>query len=172
MKLTDKHALLDSAVFIGLDPAIRKGGFGCATLDANGAANVFTWDAVELITYLYTRQAPKQNVLLTIENSNITKTLFRNKRGKKGAKDSGMNMGISQLITDIMISLGYDVEAISPKEKGKKMSPIDIKRFVKTESAIISIEGSLDDKLSDKRDALAILIIGKKRREGTIVKVV
>ena len=101
-----------SKIRIGIDPAFRKGGFGCCIIDESRevAFRYFT-GFLDFLLWLWSEESPAKDaaVSIVIENSNMQDVTFnRGKvtRGQYGAqsRDAGKNMAISQCTVDACVA--------------------------------------------------------------------
>ena len=137
-------SLIRPAVWIGVDPAFRTGGFWICVIDTVDATADFRQFAsvLHFDRWLRSDEAP-ETAVVSVENSNMQKSTFgmlRNGRRESAPGESsahlasrsrnvGTNQAASQLAVDAArdrYGAGYVVE-ISPAQKGKKV--LDEKQF-------------------------------------------
>jgi hypothetical protein len=134
---------------IGIDPAFRKNGFGICIIDEAGEVGFKKVRSfLDFLFWLMT-DAPVENVLCVVENSNLQDVLFYTHRAKSGAlltysqakkaygarpltdgektkaaMGVGKNMAISQCVYEACVwKWGKEaVRGLSPREKGAKWS--------------------------------------------------
>ena len=108
--------------FIGVDPALRKGGFWmCIICRVDNTATFVP--CKHLGEYVRILQDANP-VAVIVENSNLQKNIFaRNTHsGIGGAISVGKNMGVSQAATDIAQEYSVIQCGISPQDKGAKIT--------------------------------------------------
>jgi hypothetical protein len=108
--------------FIGVDPALRKGGFWlCIICRVDNTATFVS--CKHLGEYVRILQDANP-VAVIVENSNMQKNIFaRNTHsGIGGAISVGKNMGVSQAATDIAQEYSEIPSGISPQNKGAKVT--------------------------------------------------
>jgi hypothetical protein len=115
------------ATRIGIDPAFRKNGLGVCVVHPDGNVTFPRFKGrgmVGLVRWIQT-EAP-ENVLVTIEDSNLQNTSFDASGNKnvatRKARNVGCNQAISATIVDFCIDRWGDkaVRPISPQQKGRK----------------------------------------------------
>ena len=120
-------------IIIGLDPAFREGGFGCAIIEQG----IVTFGTIKnFADFLRYCDIAPAGALWCVENSNLDDTTYQYLRGGNTralmakSRDVGKNQAISQVVVDYLIKrFGADhVTAISPKQKGAKWGVFDGKR--------------------------------------------
>lgn len=155
---TTKH------VFIGVDPAFRKNGFGMAILDEHKELKFTTFkEFVNFIAWVQ-NECPK-NAIAAIENSYLQNKTF-DMRGTlhevaKKSRNVGLNQAASQIAYELLCDHCLKVYNISPKEKGKKWGKIHAKTIIK-QSGYDYDGGMLTQ---DHMDALKILEMGKTKHK-------
>jgi hypothetical protein len=115
-----------SRIRIGIDPAFRKNGFGICIIDEAGEVGFKKVRSfLDFLFWLMT-DAPVENVLCVVENSNLQDVTFR--RGGRithaQSRDAGKNMAISQCVYEACVWKWGEkaVRGLSPREKGAKWS--------------------------------------------------
>lgn len=107
--------------FIGVDPALRKGGFWvCIICRIEHTATFKTCRHLGEFVQLLIDANP---AAVIVENSNLQKNVFaRNAHaGIGGALSVGKNMGVSQAAADIAQGFSCIPSGISPQQKGAKV---------------------------------------------------
>lgn len=118
-KPTLKHTGGIETTFVGVDPALRKGGFWvCIICRIEHTATFKTCKHLGEFVRLLIDAAP---AAVIVENSNMQKKKFNEKTGVGGALSVGKNMGVSQAATDIAQEFSAIPSGISPKQKGAKV---------------------------------------------------
>lgn len=136
-------------ITVGIDPAFRKDGFAIAIVDEEKTVSFrkFKNGLLDFIGWLI-NDCP-EDAVIGIENSNLQKAIF-----KKGSGVSvGKNQAASQYAADLCKFYFEDrVYEWSPKEKGKKPTPFEVKAYCNSNKWTL-----LKSKLSqDEMDALKI----------------
>ena len=150
-------------IFIGIDPAFRKKGFGIAIIDKQDKTvnfKVFKNGFLDFQSWLIS-DAP-QVAVICVENSNLQKTTFDMSGGirvvARKSRNVGKNQAVSQLTVDVCrLTKGFTTIEISPFEKGRKWSE-------RTALAVMRQDGLsfYKEKLSqDEIDSLQIALKGK-----------
>jgi len=106
--------------FIGVDPALRQGGFWlCIICRVDNTATFKTCKHLGEFVRILQDCEP---AAVIVENSNLQKSVFNPKSGVGGAIDVGKNMGVSQAAADIADQYSEIPSGISPKQKGAKVT--------------------------------------------------
>lgn len=150
-------------VYIGIDPAFRKSGFGMCIIDERNTVSFRKFRSfLDFLGWVFSEECPDFAVVC-IENSNLDAMMYayqRNKDGQALAK-AAMNVGKNQAASQ------YTVDAcryrwpkttfdISPKEKGKKWTHEQFKGVARQ-------NGHKAGKVSqDEIDAYQLALLGKK----------
>ena len=120
-------------IIIGLDPAFREGGFGCAIIEQG----IVTFGTIKnFADFLRYCDIAPTGALWCVENSNLDNTTYEYLRGGNTrtlmakSRDVGKNQAISQVVCDYLAKkFGADrVTAISPRQKGAKWGVFNGKR--------------------------------------------
>lgn len=107
--------------FVGVDPALRKGGFWvCIICRIEHTATFKSCKHLGEFVQLLIDANP---AAVIVENSNLQKNVFaRNAHaGIGGALSVGKNMGVSQAATDIAQGFSCIPSGVSPQQKGAKV---------------------------------------------------
>ncbi len=155
---------MSKPVYIGIDPAFRKDGFCVCIIDEVGDVDFITFKDGFLGFILWLWKAP-DNVIVTIENSNLQNTTFVPKGANVATKmrrsrDAGKNMAASQYTVDTCRAKFGDHRTIeiSPRAKGPKWSDKTFLLTVKQEGhKLLSYRGK-----QDERDAYKLALLGRK----------
>lgn len=123
----------DSKVIIGLDPAFREGGFGCAIIEQGIVTFGNIGNFADFLNYC---DIAPDGALWCVENSNLDDTTYQYLRGGNTrtlmakSRDVGKNQAISQVVCDYLVKkFGAEkVTAISPRQKGAKWGIFNGKR--------------------------------------------
>jgi len=143
--------------FIGVDPALRKGGFWVAIICR--VDNTVTFKACEHLGVFVQMLIDLEPKGVIVENSNLQKAFFNQKAGTGGALDVGKNMGISQAATDIARGFSSIEPGISPKQKGAKITNEAVFRGILRANNLTPINYKGNKTEQDKRDALQLALI-------------
>lgn len=107
--------------FIGVDPALRKGGFWVCIICR--IEHTATFKPCKNLGEFVRILIDADPAAVIVENSNLQKNVFaRNAHsGIGGALSVGKNMGVSQAATDIAQEFSVIPAGISPQQKGAKV---------------------------------------------------
>lgn len=119
--------------FIGVDPALRKGGFWVCIICR--IEHTATFKPCKNLGEFVRILIDADPAAVIVENSNLQKNVFaRNAHsGIGGALSVGKNMGVSQAATDIAQEFSVIPAGISPQQKGAKV--VDERLF---QSAVVA----------------------------------
>lgn len=134
---------------IGLDPAMRKYGFGKCEINLDTKVidfHVFA-NLGQFYNYFYVFNNLKANdkTIFGIENSNEQRNEYWNH-----IKGAAKNQGISQCIYEMIKEFKYKVISISPKEKGFTLPLSFVMGIIKKDFSEFKVNG-----ISDKSDKMA-----------------
>jgi hypothetical protein len=145
--------------FIGVDPALRKGGFWMCIICR--VDNTATFVACKHLGE-YVRILQDANpIAVIVENSNLQKNIFaRNTHsGIGGAISVGKNMGVSQAATDIAQEYSVIPSGISPQNKGAKVTNEAIFQGIVQANTLTLTKYKPGNGIGqDQRDALALAL--------------
>ena len=142
----------EPATRIGIDPAFRKNGLGVCVVTPDGTVTFPRFKGrgmVGLVRWIQ-NEAP-DNVLVTIEDSNLQNTSFDSSGNKnvatRKARNVGCNQAISATIVDFCIDRWGDkaVRPISPQQKGRKWTDGVFKGVAKTNNHQLPNKHRQDD---------------------------
>lgn len=107
--------------FIGVDPALRAGGFWVCVICR--VENIATFLPCKHLGEFVRIVHDANPIAVLVENSNLQKNMFAKMAhtGVGGALSVGKNMGVSQAATDIASEYSQIPSGISPQEKGAKI---------------------------------------------------
>jgi len=108
--------------FIGVDPALRVGGFWVAIICR--IENTVTFKTCKDLGEYVGILQDVNPIAVVVENSNLQKPMFDKRAGIGGAISVGKNMGVSQAATDIARRFSSIEPGISPKQKGAKVTNV------------------------------------------------
>lgn len=146
-----------STTYIGVDPALRKGGFWvCIICRVENTATFKTCEHLGHFVRLLIDLEPRGVV---VENSNLQQAFFNQKAGIGGALDLGKNMGVSQAATDIAREFSMIEPGISPKQKGAKITNDLFFRSILKANNLTPVNYKGNKTEQDKRDALMLALI-------------
>lgn len=150
--------------FVGVDPALRKGGFWVCIICR--VDNTATFKSCKHLGEFVRILQDAEPAAVIVENSNLQKNVFSKMEhtGVGGALQIGKNMGVSQAATDIASQYSEIPTGISPEKKGAK---------VKNEALFLSIAKSNNLTLcnykggdgigQDQRDAMMLGLIAEQQ---------
>lgn len=152
---------VSNACRIGIDPAFRKGGFCVCVIDEDSTARFTTFSGlVAFVKWLYW-EAPDQ-AIVTVENSNLQNKTFDMSGSKAEVARKSRNVGCNQAISQEVVNFCIDkygeenVNNISPKEKGAKLTDVQFKSIATMKRhKLARYTGS-----QDQRDAYKLAIFG------------
>lgn len=143
--------------YIGVDPALRKGGFTvCIICRVDNTATFKTCAHLGEFVRLLVDADP---IGIIVENSNLQKAFFNPKAGVGGALSVGKNMGVSQAATDIAREFSVIEPGISPKQKGAKVENLKLFEGIARSNNLTLINYKHNKAAQDKRDALMLALI-------------
>jgi hypothetical protein len=155
-------------MYIGIDPAFRKGGIGCCIIEANDIRFIKLGSFISFVEFVDTLNS--DDVVMVIENSNLTNATFKQTGSiaadKKISRNVGMNQAISQMFVDYAKHKLKNVFELTPKQKGAKWTNSHVIANFKNYT-ISNYKGNVTEQ--DKRDALKLAFLGKNFF-GKIVK--
>lgn len=149
-------------VYIGIDPAFRKSGFGMCIIDEANTVSFRTFRTfLDFLGWVFSEDAPELAVVC-IENSNLDGKMYAYHRAKGGqelaaaAMSVGKNQAASQYTADACRYRWPETTFdISPKDKGKKWD-------AETFKAAARQNGHAVGRCSqDERDAYQLALRGK-----------
>lgn len=153
-------------IYIGLDPAFRKDGFGCCVIDRNKevAFPVFR-TFLDFIFWATDKETHREQAIVCIENSNLQEVTF-NMSGSKSviarkSRNVGKNQAVSQCCVDLCRwAFGQEyVFEVSPREKGKKWTHKQVVQVMKQEKHTCLKKRTNED----ERDAYKLATIAKRK---------
>jgi len=156
-------------ILIGIDPSFRIKGMAVCII--NGPLNEVKFeilnkfqDFLHFVNFLH-HKYNKQDIFITVENSNLQKTTFDTTGSKlvvaRKSRNVGMNMAISQIIVETLKAGQFNVKEVSPLVKGKKwdnkitQAVIDEYKYT-----VINYKGLKSEQ--DKRDAFKLALMNNK----------
>lgn len=153
-------------VYIGVDPAHRKGGFWIAVVDMTNRTVAYRKfeDVLEWHDFIRSLEAPL-SCFVCVENSNLQNKSFDMSGSKMEIARKGRNVGTNQAVSELayrsaLRRYGVDrVFEVSPKEKGPKWTEAQAGYVLKSERLTVITNGNNQD----ARDALKLALIGAKR---------
>jgi hypothetical protein len=148
--------------FIGVDPAIRKGGFWmCIICRVDNTATFKTCKHLGEFVRILQDSDP---AAVVVENSNLQKRVFNQGSGVGGAIDVGKNMGVSQAAADIADQYSEIPSGVSPKAKGAKIVNESLfQSVVKANGLTLVGYKTGDGHGQDQRDALKLALIAEQQ---------
>lgn len=143
--------------FIGVDPALRQGGFvACIICRIENTATFVKCAHLGEYVRLLIDADP---IGVIVENSNLQRAYFNPKAGIGGALDVGKNMGVSQAARDISCEFSIIEPGISPKQKGAKIENLAVFEGIARANNLRLVNYKANKAAQDKRDALMLALI-------------
>lgn len=148
--------------FIGVDPALRKGGFWlCIICRVDNTATFKTCKHLGEFVRILQDASP---AAVIVENSNLQKPMFDKKGGVGIALSVGKNQGISQAASDIADQYSEIPSGISPKQKGAKVTnDVVFQGIVRSNGLTLTGYKGAIDAAQDQRDALMLALIAEQQ---------
>lgn len=159
-------------IYIGCDPAFRKGGFWAAILDAEKKMLFKSFDLLTWHDWLRSDEAPAVCFVL-VENSNLDNATYkRHLTGTIGEKlRKSRNVGANQAVSELAYQSALRrygprfAFEISPEAKGQKITDQRVFEGLMRQEGITFPPGEFDKKESaqDKRDAAKLAVIMRRK---------
>jgi len=148
--------------FIGVDPALRPGGFwACIICRKDNTATFKTCKHLGEFVRLLQDADP---VAVIVENSNMQKAVFNKASGVGGAISVGKNQGVSQAAADIADQYSRIPSGISPKQKGAKVTNETVfQGIVRSNNLRLTGYNGGIKAAQDQRDALMLALIAEQQ---------
>ena len=148
--------------FIGVDPALRTGGFWlCIICRVDNTATFKSCKHLGEFVRILQDASP---AAVIVENSNLQKAMFDKKGGVGIAISVGKNMGVSQSAADIADQYSEIPTGISPKQKGAKItSDIVFKGVARSNGLELTNYKGGNGIGQDQRDALMLALIAEQQ---------
>lgn len=147
--------------FIGVDPALRKGGFTVAIICR--VENTVTFKTCAHLGEFVRLLIDADPAGIVVENSNMQRAYFNPKAGIGGALDVGKNMGISQAATDIAREFSQVEPGVSPKQKGAKVENLALFRGILKANNLEPVNYKDNKAAQDKRDACMLALMCEQK---------
>lgn len=154
------------AIYIGVDPAFRKGGFCAAILDMTDKTLVFqSFDLLTWHDWLRSPDAPEM-CFVCVENSNLQNKNFDTTGTKAEVARKGRNVGCNQAVSQLAFEsavLRYgarQVFQVSPKDKGAKITDARVFFGMMKQEGILLPDGPTNQ---DQRDAAKLALICQRK---------
>lgn len=155
-----------SPIYIGVDPAFRKGGFWAAILDMTDKTFVFrSFDLLTWHDWLRSPDAPEM-CFVCVENSNLQNKSFDMTGTKQEVARKGRNVGCNQAVSQLTYEsavLRYgarQVFQVSPKDKGAKITDARVFFGIMKQEGILLPDGPTNQ---DQRDAAKLALICQRK---------
>lgn len=144
--------------FIGVDPALRAGGFWlCIICRVDNTATFKSCKHLGEFVMILQDASP---AAVIVENSNLQKAMFDEKGGVGVAISVGKNQGVSQAASDIADQYSEIKSGISPKQKGAKVtSDVIFHGITKSNSLTLTNYKGGNGIGQDQRDAFMLALI-------------
>jgi hypothetical protein len=148
--------------FVGVDPALRKGGFWLCIICR--VDNTATFKGCKHLGEFVRILQDCEPSAVTVENSNLQKQVFNQGSGVGGAISVGKNMGVSQAAADIADQYSQIKSGVSPKAKGAKIVNEALFQSVVKSNGLTLIGYKVGDGHGqDQRDALKLALIAEQQ---------
>ena len=148
--------------FIGVDPALRKGGFWVCIICR--VDNTATFKCCKHLGEFVRILQDCEPAAVIVENSNLQKAVFDKRSGMGGAISVGKNQGVSQAAADIAAQYSEIPSGISPKQKGAKIvSEVVFQGIAKSNGLTLTNYKGGDGIGQDQRDALMLALIAEQQ---------
>ena len=177
----------NSHIFIGIDPAFRKGGFAICVIDTSDRTvwfKMFKNGFLDFQSWFFNDSPPPEGVIVSIENSNLQDVTFWTHRHPNGSllskhkakyvkgsrplsdgerhrasRDAGKNMATSQFVVDTCRAK-YKIIDMSPKDKGGKWETHKLFTQILMQEKLTYGQKTTNQ---DKRCAFKMAVIAKNR---------
>ena len=153
-----------ATTFVGVDPALRKGGFWLCIICR--VDNTATFKSCKHLGEFVRILQDCEPAAVIVENSNLQKNVFRRMQhtGVGGALDVGKNMGVSQAAADISDQYSAIPSGISPEGKGAKVvNETVFQGIVRANNLTLTKYKAGDGIGQDQRDALMLALIAEQQ---------
>ena len=158
-RLYEQRAI--GTTFIGVDPALRAGGFWVCIICR--VDNTATFKSCKHLGDFVRILQDADPIAVTVENSNLQKAMFDKKGGIGIAISVGKNMGVSQSAADIADQYSVVPSGISPKQKGAKVTNEAIfQGIAKANNLTLTNYKAGDGIGQDQRDAMMLALIAEQ----------
>jgi len=153
-------------IYVGVDPAYRKGGFAVAVLEKKSMYFIKFDNVFFFYEWLKEKRAEQVSAFFCVENSDITNHTFFRLGARtpsalaKVSRNAGKNQAVSNLAC-LAIELVYGGDrliSLSPAQKGKKVSKAYFSELLKQEGISIASASRLTQ---DEVDAGMLCLKGK-----------
>ena len=162
--------ILIGTTFVGVDPALRAGGFWlCIICRVDNTATFKSCKHLGEFVRILQDATP---AAVKVENSNLQKAIF-DKKVKSDARQKGAvgiaisvgkNMGISQAAADIADQYSEIPTGISPKKKGAKVTSDTVfQGIVRANGLTLTGYKGAIKAAQDQRDALMLALIAEQQ---------
>lgn len=163
-QFTQPYFNMKTSVYIGVDPAFRKGGFWACILDYSDRSVRFLRfdDLLEWHDWLRSDDAPR-TAYVVIENSNAQNRSFdvtgTRRHVARKARNVGTNQGVSQLayLSALRHFGDHCAFSVTPRQKGQKWTPEQYAQVLKSEGITTPKRTN-----QDQRDALKLAFMAVK----------
>lgn len=146
------------STFIGVDPALRAGGFWLCIICR--IDNTATFKSCKHLGEFVSILEDAQPAAVTVENSNLQKAVFDKKAGTGEAISVGKNQGVSQAAADIANDYSQIPSGISPKQKGAKVTnDVVFQGIVRSNGLTLTGYKGAIKAAQDQRDAFMLALI-------------
>ena len=148
--------------FIGVDPALRTGGFWVCIICR--VDNTATFKCCKHLGEFVRILQDCEPAAVIVENSNLQKAMFDKRGGVGVAISVGKNQGVSQSAADIADQYSEIPSGISPKQKGAKIvSEVVFQGIAKSNGLKLTNYKGGYGIGQDQRDALMLALIAEQQ---------
>ena len=153
---------LIGTTFVGVDPALRAGGFWlCIICRVDNTATFKSCKHLGEFVRILQDATP---AAVKVENSNLQKAMFDKNGGVGVAISVGKNMGISQAAADIADQYSEIPSGISPKKKGAKVTSDTVfQGIVRANGLTLTGYKGAIKAAQDQRDAFMLALIAEQQ---------
>ena len=148
--------------FVGVDPALRKGGFWLCIICR--VDNTATFKSCKHLGEFVRILQDAEPAAVIVENSNLQKAVFDKGAGIGGAISVGKNQGVSQAAADIADQYSEIPSGISPKQKGAKVTNEALFSSIARSNNLTLCKYKGGDGIGqDQRDAMMLALIAEQQ---------
>ena len=148
--------------FVGVDPALRKGGFWVCIICR--VDNTATFKSCKHLGEFVRILQDAEPAAVIVENSNLQKAVFDKGAGVGGAISVGKNQGVSQAAADIADQYSEIPSGISPKQKGAKVTNEALFSSIARSNNLTLCKYKGGDGIGqDQRDAMMLALIAEQQ---------
>jgi len=157
-----------SSVYVGVDPAFRKGGFWACVIDMTDKTVAFREfaDVLQWHDWIRSPDAPEE-CFVCVENSNMQDVTFaygmvgNKSQVARTSRNVGANQAVSELTYRSAVARygSHRVFQVSPEQKGRKYSPDQFAAVIRHDGVLLPKGGNNQD----QRDAYKLAAIARQK---------